>query len=98
MSAGIPVRHTELGLDCSFYKTNIPCESAGIFNAYNYVSMRPMKPIDAFRAAEITARYSKVHGAPIHIGNPAALGIADINKPDVGDPVPIYPGEEPVFW
>ena len=46
----------------------------------------------------MTSRFPSVHGAPVHIGEPAALGIADINQPDYGDPVPIRPGEVPVFW
>ena len=37
-------------------------------------------------------------GAPVHIGDPAAIGIKDISRPDFGDAVDIYPGEEPVFW
>ena len=63
-----------------------------------YVSMRPMTPLQAFKAAQITSRYCKVHGSPIHIGDPSALGIADITKPDVGEAVPIHEGEVPVFW
>ena len=39
-----------------------------------------------------------MHGAPVHAGDPAALGIADLARPDYGDPVPVYPGEVPVFW
>lgn len=53
---------------------------------------------DVAKAVEITSRYPKVHGAPVHIGNPASLGITDINKPDYGDAVDIYEGEIPVFW
>ena len=49
-------------------------------------------------AARITARFPSVHGAPIHIGDPAAIGIADLGAPDYGDPVEIEPGETPVFW
>src|SRR3546814_10571488 len=36
--------------------------------------------------------------APIHFGDPTALGIADIGRPDIGAPVSILPGEIPVFW
>ena len=39
-----------------------------------------------------------VHGAPVHLGDPALIGIADIQKPDFGDPVTILPNELPVFW
>jgi uncharacterized protein YcsI (UPF0317 family) len=48
--------------------------------------------------SELTARYPHAHGAPLHAGNPEAIGIADLGRPDYGDPVAIHPGEVPVFW
>ncbi|MCY1314326.1 putative hydro-lyase [compost metagenome] len=39
-----------------------------------------------------------VHGAPIHIGDPAELGIADLSRPDFGDAVELQPGDVPMFW
>jgi uncharacterized protein YcsI (UPF0317 family) len=39
-----------------------------------------------------------VHGAPLHVGDPAALGIADLDRPDYGEAVPVRDGELPVFW
>jgi uncharacterized protein YcsI (UPF0317 family) len=60
--------------------------------------MRPMSPQDAIRAVQITSRYPRVHGAPIHLGDPAALGIRDLSKPDFGEPVEVRAGEIPVFW
>jgi uncharacterized protein YcsI (UPF0317 family) len=60
--------------------------------------MRPLKPADAIRAIQVTSRFPSVHGAPVHFGDPAAIGIADINRPDYGDPVEIRAGEVPVFW
>jgi uncharacterized protein YcsI (UPF0317 family) len=62
------------------------------------VSMRPMTPSQAMRAAEVTAAYAEVHGAPVHAGDPAALGIAALAAPDYGDPVELRDGEIPVFW
>ncbi|MEJ8766715.1 putative hydro-lyase [Oceanobacillus sp. HCA-5259] len=95
---GIPIRYIEEGRNVSMYKTNIPCESAGVFQGPMVVSMRPMKPKDAIRAVQITSRFPSVHGAPVHIGDPAQIGITDMNKPDFGDPVTIEDGEVPVFW
>ncbi|MHB8991488.1 MAG: D-glutamate cyclase family protein, partial [Chloroflexota bacterium] len=46
----------------------------------------------------VTSRFPSVHGAPVHIGDPAQIGIKDLSKPDFGDPVTIKPGEVPVFW
>jgi uncharacterized protein YcsI (UPF0317 family) len=60
--------------------------------------MRPMKPKDAVRAVQVTSRMPFVHGAPIHFGDPEAIGIKDISKPDFGDASLIKPGEVPVFW
>jgi uncharacterized protein YcsI (UPF0317 family) len=60
--------------------------------------MRPLKPSDAIRAVQITSRFPSVHGAPVHIGLPAAIGIADLAKPDYGDAVPVKSDELPVFW
>ena len=39
-----------------------------------------------------------MHGAPIHLGLPEQLGIADLARPDYGDPVPVHDDELPVFW
>ena len=60
--------------------------------------MRPMKPADAIRAVQITTRMPYVHGAPIYFGDPAGIGIKDIDKPDFGEPSEIREGEIPVLW
>jgi uncharacterized protein YcsI (UPF0317 family) len=60
--------------------------------------MRPFSPADAIRAIEITSRYPLVHGAPVHIGRPDLIGIADLGAPDYGDAVPLGDSEIPVFW
>jgi uncharacterized protein YcsI (UPF0317 family) len=60
--------------------------------------MRPLTPGQAVQAVQVTSRYPSVHGAPIHWGDPAALGIVDLSRPDFGDPVEIRRGEIPVFW
>lgn len=95
---GVPVRHIEEGKNVSMYQTTIPCEPAGQFRGNLVVSMRPLSPQDAIRAVEITSRYPQVHGAPVHLGDPAGIGIKDLNRPDYGDSVTIRPGEIPVFW
>jgi uncharacterized protein YcsI (UPF0317 family) len=60
--------------------------------------MRPLRAADATRAVQITARYPEVHGAPVHIGDPALIGIRDLARPDYGDAVDVRPDELPVFW
>ena len=60
--------------------------------------MRPIPYGQVVRAVTATAAMPKVHGAPVHIGDPALIGIADITKPDFGDSVEIHEGDVPVFW
>ena len=95
---GIDVRHISCGCNVPMYRTNIATTPAGVFSGPLVVSMRPMTPADAIRAIQITSRFPAVHGAPVHIGMPEAIGILDINKPDYGDAVPVRAGEMPVFW
>ena len=98
MAAGIEVRHIAQGRNVPMYKTNIQTVKAGPFEGPMVCSMRPMTPENAQKAYEITAKMPNVHGAPVHMGDPAAVGVADIMKPDYGDAVDIYEGEIPVFW
>ncbi len=98
VEAGIPLRHHELGINVAMYRSSIQTVPSGRFKGPMVVSMRPMTAANAIRAVEITARFPKVHGAPVHLGDPRAIGIDDIGKPDFGDPVDILPGEIPVFW
>ena len=80
------------------YRTGIDCTPAGRFSGPLVVSMRPMTPPQAIRATQVTSRYAPVHGAPVHVGEPAAIGIDDLGAPDYGDPVEVRDGELPVFW
>ncbi len=98
LEAGVPVRHIEEGRNVPMYKTNIDCEPAGIFSGKMVVSMRPIPFHQVVKATTVTASMPRVHGSPIHIGDPEAIGITDINKPDFGDSVTINKGEIPVFW
>ncbi len=98
LQAGIRLRHLECGCNVPMYRTTIACAPAGPFKGPMVVSMRPLSPADAIRAIVITARFPAVHGAPVHLGDPRAIGIADLDRPDYGDPVPLEPGELPVFW
>lgn len=96
--AGIPVRHLECGGNVPMYVTNRMCLPSGPFSGPLVVSMRPIPTPDVERTIRITARYPLAHGAPVHAGDPAVLGIQDLARPDYGDPVPIREGEVPVFW
>ena len=94
----LPVRHIEQGVNVPMYRTNRPCRAAGRFRGPLVVSMRPMSPRQAVVAQRVCARFPRAHGTPIHFGDPSAIGIANIARPDFGDPVEIRKGEAPVFW
>lgn len=98
LGAGVPIRHIEQGRNVPMYRTSVPCRSAGPLGGPLVVSMRPVAPELVATAVRVTARYPAVHGAPVHVGDPAALGIADLDRPDFGDPVDLRDGEIPVFW
>jgi uncharacterized protein YcsI (UPF0317 family) len=98
MENDIPLRHIALGRNVPMYRTNVPTQAAGRFHGPMVVSMRPLMPADAIRAIQVTTRFSAVHGAPVHLGFPEAIGIEDLGKPDYGDAVPVEAGELPVFW
>ncbi|GAA1260111.1 putative hydro-lyase [Sphaerisporangium rubeum] len=98
LEAGVPVRHIEAGTNVPMYLTNRECAPAGRFAGPLVVSMRPVPARQVGDAVRVTARYPAVHGAPVHVGDPAGLGITDLDRPDFGEPVEIRAGETPVFW
>jgi len=98
VEAGVPLRHVEMGRNVPMYVTNVQCVPAGRISGRMVVSMRPMPPELVDVARRVTARVPQVHGAPVHVGEPGEIGIADLSQPDFGDPVEVRPGEVPVFW
>ncbi len=96
--AGIPVRHIDADRNVAMYRTDRDCRPAGRFAGPLVVSMRSIPADRVVDAVRITARYPAVHGAPVHLGDPAALGILDLDRPDFGDPPVVEPGDVPVFW
>lgn len=95
---GLPVRHLELNKNVPMFITNRQCQPAGSFSAPLVVTFRPMPAEHVDEAAEITGNYPHAHGGPIHIGDPAELGISNLMEPDFGDAVPLRDGEVPMFW
>lgn len=96
--AGIPIRHQELGRNVPMYRTDIDCTPAGRLRGEMVVSMRPIPAGRVADAVRISGRTPAVHGAPVHIGDPASLGITDLSRPDFGDAPEVREGEIPVFW
>ena len=97
-AAGVRLRHVELGVQESLFRTALQAAPVGPFNGPQVVSMRPFADKDVARVVAITTPLVRSHGAPIHQGNPAALGIRDIAHPDWGEPIAPEPGETLLFW
>ena len=98
IAAGIEVRHITAGTNVPMYRTDRECRPAGRLHGPLVVSMRPIPADRVADAVRISGRFPSVHGAPVHVGDPAGLGIADLARPDFGDPVEVRAGEVPVFW
>ena len=98
IEAGISLRYVEQGKNVAMYLTDIETAPVGPFRGPMAVSMRPLTPENARRAAEITSRFPRAHGAPVHIGKPELIGIADLDRPFAGDRIDVRPDEVPVFW
>lgn len=96
--AGIPVRHIAAGRNVPMYETTIETAPAPPFGGPLVVSLRAFRPADAIRAITLSERYPQAHGSPVHMGDPSAIGIADLSPPDFGDPPVLRDGDIPVFW
>jgi uncharacterized protein YcsI (UPF0317 family) len=96
--AGLTPRHYALERNVPMYRTRIPLAAAGRLRGMMVVSMRPYKRDDVERVRDVTRPFRVAHGEPITWGDPAALGIGDLGRPDYGDAPRFEPGEVPVFW
>ena len=95
---GLRLRYVEEGRNVPMYRTSLETTPAGPFRGKLVVSMRPFKRADVARAVEITARYPRVHGSPVHLGEPHLIGIEDLENPWAGDATEVREDEVPVFW
>ena len=98
LDAGVPVRNIEQGRNVAMYRTNRQCRPAGRLSGELVVSMRPIPGALVPTAVQVTGRMPQVHGAPVHVGDPASLGITDLGAPDFGEAIKAEPGDIPVFW
>ncbi len=98
LQAGFDVRHLSQSRNVPMYRTSLPCRSAGVFRGPLVVSMRPFPHQHVPRVQALTSRYPRCHGGPVHVGDPAQIGIEQLSVPDFGDAVEIRAGEVPVFW
>ncbi|PYM76335.1 MAG: putative hydro-lyase [Candidatus Rokuibacteriota bacterium] len=98
LDAGIRLWHVEHGKNAAMWRTSTQCRPAGVFHGPMVVSMRPIATAQLAKAVTASARFPGAHGAPVHVGDPAAIGIADITRPDWGDAQEFDRGDVPVFW
>jgi uncharacterized protein YcsI (UPF0317 family) len=96
--AGVRLRHVELGIQGPLFRSTRQTVSVGRFGGPLVVSMRPFAAHDVETVTEVTRRFVRSHGAPLHIGDPAALGIGDIETPDFGEVLIPLPNEVPMYW
>ena len=96
--AGFPMRHIEADRTVPMYRTTLPLVPAGPFGGTMVVTMRPVPAERVGEARAISAAYPQAHGGPVAVGDPAALGIADLAMPDWGEAVEVRAGEVPVYW
>ena len=80
------------------FRTNIGTIEAGPFAGPMVVSMRAIPSEKLEMALSISENFPMAHGAPVHWGDPAEIGITDLNVPDWGDPSPVGDDEIAVFW
>jgi uncharacterized protein YcsI (UPF0317 family) len=98
VEAGIRLKHVEAGVPLAAYRTNLKTRGVGAFQPLQHVSMRIVNTADAARAIAITSCFPALHGAPVHIGNPAALGIANLMEPILGAGLLPTADETCLFW
>jgi len=99
LEARIPQRHLESEDGrISVYTSAIMCAPAGIFRGPAVVTMRPIPQNRLVDAISITARYPMAHGAPVHVGDPRAIGIDDLSRVGWGKYNELRHDDIPVFW
>ncbi|MFZ4288552.1 D-glutamate cyclase family protein [Variovorax sp. HJSM1_2] len=97
-AAGVYMRHIERGVQGGLFCTQLLCQPTEHFGGPVVVSARPFQHADVETVVRLTALLPEGHGAPLHRGDPAALGIEDIARPDFGEPLPPQPGETMLYW
>lgn len=96
--AGVEIRHHVCGTTVPMFVSSLPCVPAGRFAGPMVVTMRPVPVHQLALVLELSARYPHAHGVPVHVGDPAEIGIRDLGRPDYGEPVTVAAGEVTVFW
>jgi uncharacterized protein YcsI (UPF0317 family) len=98
VAAGVTLRCYGPGRTCSAFDTTIPNRPSGPFGGNLVVSMRAILEGEVALAEAVTRAHPDAHGAPVHAGDPAAIGV-DLSRPIDGIGLTdVLAGEVPVFW
>ena len=98
IKAGVSLWHIDNDTTVPMFRSDIDTVPAGPFHGKMVVSMRAIPADKVGLVTEISRRFPLAHGAPVHAGDPAQIGIADVTRPEWGDPAPVPNGQVPVFW
>lgn len=98
IAADIPMWHVDQDATVPMFRSAVDTVPAGRFSGKMVVSMRAIAQDKVALAREISARFPAAHGAPVHVGDPEAIGISDLTRPDWGDAAPVRDDQTPVFW
>ncbi|HYF19547.1 MAG TPA: DUF1445 domain-containing protein [Ramlibacter sp.] len=97
-AGGVDLAYEARGFGGAIYVTSRPTVAVAGFAGPLVVSMRPIPAGHVQAALDLCARYPLLHGAPVHVGEPAALGLVLERPLQALGPFSIAPGEVPVFW
>jgi len=98
VAGGVGLRCHGPGLQCSAFDTALPMVPVGPFGGQMVVTMRAVAAPQVALATDITRAHPQSHGAPLHAGDPATIGV-DLSRPIDGIGLSdVQPGEVPVFW
>jgi uncharacterized protein YcsI (UPF0317 family) len=98
LGAGLRLAHLDQGKNVPMYLTGRDCVPSGPFAGPMVVSMRPYRPDEVPLAVAVSGRYPTMHGAPVHVGDPASLGIRNLEEPEFGESIELAEDQIPVFW
>jgi len=98
LDAGLHLAHLDQGRNVPMYVTNRECIPSGAFAGPMVVSMRPYRADEVPLAVAVSSRYPTMHGASVHVGDPDAIGVKNLEEPEFGDPVSIEEDQMPIFW
>ncbi|GIW07126.1 MAG: UPF0317 protein [Dehalococcoidia bacterium] len=81
----------------AIYRTALPTQPAGPLSGPHFVTVKFARPEEIATIFRVTGRYPAGHGAPIHAGDPALIGVDGVH-PAFGFPLEVPAGRVPLFW